>query len=109
MTTPLNPQSVSRTPMLVALIDQLAAAYTKAVIANPKCVVHHNIEQAVEQCPLIIEAGILATITGLTPRQLEEQRQELLEALKGIVRVADRKTVEFDKARAAIANAEGRS
>ncbi len=33
---------------------------------------------------------------------------ELLEALKGVVRVADRKTVEFDAARAAIARAEGR-
>lgn len=30
----------------------------------------------------------------------------LLEALKGVVRVADRKTVEFDAARAAIARAE---
>lgn len=30
----------------------------------------------------------------------------LLEALKGVVRVADRKTVEFDAARAAIAEAE---
>lgn len=33
---------------------------------------------------------------------------EMLEALKGVVRVADRKTVEFDAARAAIARAEGR-
>jgi len=30
---------------------------------------------------------------------------DLLEALKGVVRVADRKTVEFDAARAAIAKA----
>lgn len=33
---------------------------------------------------------------------------ELLEALKGVVRVADRNTVEFDAARAAIAKAEGK-
>jgi hypothetical protein len=32
------------------------------------------------------------------------QRDELLAALKGVVAVADRKTVEFDAARAAIAN-----
>lgn len=32
---------------------------------------------------------------------------ELLEALKGVLRVADRKTVEFDAARSAIAKAEG--
>lgn len=32
---------------------------------------------------------------------------ELLEALEGVLRVADRKTVEFDAARAAIAKARG--
>lgn len=32
---------------------------------------------------------------------------DLLEALKGVVRIADRKTVEFDAARAAIAKAGG--
>ena len=32
---------------------------------------------------------------------------DLLEALKGVVAVADRKTVEFDRARAAIAKATG--
>lgn len=34
--------------------------------------------------------------------------QALIDALKGVVRVADRKTVEFDAAREAIARAEGR-
>lgn len=33
---------------------------------------------------------------------------DLLEALKGVLRVADRATVEFDAARAAIAKAEGK-
>lgn len=33
--------------------------------------------------------------------------EELIEALKAVVAVADRKTVEFDQARAAIAKAEG--
>jgi ribose 5-phosphate isomerase len=37
------------------------------------------------------------------------ERDELLTALKGVVRVADRKTVEFDAARAAIAKAEGKA
>lgn len=32
---------------------------------------------------------------------------DLLAALKGVLRIADRKTVEFDAARAAIAKAEG--
>ena len=36
------------------------------------------------------------------------QRHELLAVLKGVVRVADRKTAEFDAARAAIAKAEAR-
>jgi hypothetical protein len=34
---------------------------------------------------------------------------EMLEALRAVVSVADRKTIEFDKAHAAIAKAEGRS
>lgn len=33
---------------------------------------------------------------------------DLLEALKAVLRVADRKTDEFDAARAAVAKAEGR-
>jgi hypothetical protein len=36
------------------------------------------------------------------------QRDELLKALNGVIRVADRKTVEFDAARAAVAKAEGK-
>ena len=40
-------------------------------------------------------------------RRLRAQRDALLEALKGVLRVADRKTDEFDAARAAIAKAEG--
>ena len=39
--------------------------------------------------------------------QLAEQRNELLAALKGVIRVADRATVEFDAARAAVAEVEG--
>lgn len=38
---------------------------------------------------------------------LAAQCHELLAALKGVVRVADRQTAEFDAARAAIAKAEG--
>lgn len=39
----------------------------------------------------------------------KDECDELLTALKGVVRVADRKTDEFDAARAAIAKAEGRA
>ena len=40
--------------------------------------------------------------------QLIGAAPDLLEALKAVVRIADRRTVEFDRARAAIAKAEGR-
>jgi len=51
--------------------------------------------------------------TGYAQAVREQSRQaalchELLAALKDVVRVADRKTAEFDAARAAIAKAEGR-
>lgn len=39
--------------------------------------------------------------------RLEAAAPDLLQALKGVLRVADRATVEFDAARAAIAKAEG--
>lgn len=42
-------------------------------------------------------------------QQTKAENARLLEALKGVVRVADRKTVEFDAARAAIAEAETQS
>jgi hypothetical protein len=37
---------------------------------------------------------------------LKARHDELLAALKGVVRVADRKTIEFDAARVAIAKSE---
>lgn len=46
--------------------------------------------------------------TGGTVAPIEDQTQaQLLEALEAVVRVADRKTDEFDQARAAIAKARG--
>lgn len=59
---------------------------------------------------LIHEAGTVAHETGLTPRQLAEQRAQLLEALKSIVRSADLNQAAINTfllidARAAIAKA----
>jgi len=66
--------------------------------------------------PVCIEGDggqIVALVYG---RDLEEQQsnsqliiaaRELLETLKEVVAIADRKTDEFDKARAVIAKAEG--
>lgn len=70
---------------------------------------------------LIAEAFNVATETGLTPRQLAEQRAELLEALQAMIEWDDRENdhavdfyermdlcaIAFDKARAAIAKATG--
>lgn len=65
---------------------------------------------------LIAEAGTVATETGLTPRQLAEQRAELLEVVQGLMRYVewingDREThpqqALLDKTRAAIAKAKG--
>ena len=50
----------------------------------------------------------LATVYDEGNGRLIAAAPELLEALKAVVRVADRATVEFDLARAAIAKAEGR-
>lgn len=66
---------------------------------------------------LIAEAGTVATETGLTPRQLAEQRAELLEALQNAVGPLelyhaygwpDRSGV-IARARAAITKARGES
>lgn len=45
--------------------------------------------------------------TNLANAHLIAAAPELLEALKGVLRIADRKTDEFDAARAAIAKATG--
>ncbi len=61
---------------------------------------------------LIAEAFNVATETGLTPRQLAEQRNELLEALESICFRWDTKNTEkleqaIEDARAAIIKAKG--
>ena len=61
--------------------------------------------------PLITSAH---TKSGMLPNYEANARliaaaPELLEALRGVVRVADRSTIEFDAARAAIAKATGES
>ena len=65
---------------------------------------------------LIAEAGTVAHETGLSPRQLAEQRKELLDALDtltlviGLTPIRGNKTAlqeAFDVARAAIARAQG--
>ena len=67
--------------------------------------------------PLVIEAGTVYHETGLTPRQLAEQRDELLASLKCMVdkfegRCADYEnaewTPEYNTARAIIAKVEAK-
>lgn len=73
---------------------------------------------AIENCPAgehqttasLVASRFLERLKGRGPDCLEktnaESNKELLEALKAVVAVADRNTVEFDRARAAIAKAE---
>lgn len=53
------------------------------------------------------EPGAVADAAAEELRRLHSVNAELVEALKGVIRVADRKTDEFDAARAAIKKAEG--
>lgn len=80
-------------------------------------------EQGEVNAQLIAEAGTVATETGLTPRQLAEQRQELLQALEEcagdleseikarasgeLPRRIERDMEAVTRARAAIAKAKG--
>ena len=67
--------------------------------------------EAYANARLIAEAGTVATETGLTPRQLAEQRAELLEALRQVVMDAEDRGVtqaSINKALSTIARAEGR-
>jgi hypothetical protein len=50
-----------------------------------------------------------ASFSDDVAKAIVADRMDMLEALQGVVAVADRKTVEFDRARAAIAKAKGRS
>jgi hypothetical protein len=54
-----------------------------------------------------VEGWPVAEVFGAANAQLIAAAPDLLDALKGVVRVADRATVEFDAARAAIIKAEG--
>lgn len=47
------------------------------------------------------------TVADLNAAQIIAAAPDMLEALKGVIAVADRKTDEFDRARAAIAKATG--
>ena len=57
---------------------------------------------------LIVNQGALVEPQDWANARLIAAAPDLLEALKGVVRVADRDTVEFIAARAAIRKAEGR-
>ena len=50
---------------------------------------------------------VKCTLLAASLKQADHQIADLVAALKGVVRVADRQTDEFDAARAAIAKATG--
>lgn len=72
-----------------------------------------NIVHSVEASPMGQPAIVAPEIWGssnamrLANARLIAAGPELLQALKEVVAIADRRTVEFDRARAAIAKAEG--
>lgn len=61
-----------------------------------------------QRSPSTICKGCTEASAIAAKERLTAAAPDLLEALKGVVRVADRRTVEFDAARAAIARAEDR-
>ena len=66
--------------------------------------------EAEENASLIAEAGTVANETGLTPRQLADQRAELLAALQKIIAADDAQRLsqrEIEAGRAAVAKATG--
>lgn len=68
--------------------------------------------RAKENAKLTAEAGTVANETGLTPRQLLEQRDELLDACKEFVRKVEcgeaRSKRSYSQMKSAIAKAEGK-
>jgi hypothetical protein len=70
----------------------------------------HRNAQPGEECPLCEDGYCkIGVSVGQMERLVEKAQRvpEMLAALEGVVRVADRATVEFDAARAAIAKARG--
>jgi hypothetical protein len=50
--------------------------------------------------------AVLPALTAIRAEAAATERDELIAALRGVVRVADRRTDEFDRARAALAKAD---
>lgn len=73
---------------------------------------HYSIRDSENNERAIVDASYAVTLASLERTEanarLISAAPELLEALKAVLSVADRKTVEFDKARAAIAKATGK-
>ena len=63
-----------------------------AMVGVPKKGGAAEVEELAANARLIAEAGTIATETGLTPRQLAEQRAELLEALRDLLKAAPNET-----------------
>ena len=81
--------------------DELIDSLKK--LANPPSPAWHD---APEVAALKAERDAQLAIYDKAIDNLQSQVDELVAALKGVIRVADRKTDEFDAARAAIAKAE---
>lgn len=102
---------------MAAGIDAITVSTTlrngRRVPFRVACCKDGDIEQVQANARLIAEAGTVAHETGLTPRQLAEQRDDLLEALRNITECAEagadgaNMDLWIAQARAALAKAEG--
>ena len=105
-----GPWKVSWADYKLAITDQDAR-----VIAFPN-LQNEDGDEDEANALFIAEAGTVAEETGLSPRQLADQRADLLAALKAIMEpdngrkvvLDSRRNCELDRARAAIQRAEGK-
>lgn len=82
-----------KNPTMVAAAEFLSGDESSLSIGSaanyPNSGLFPNINEAIANAKLFAEAGTVANETGLTPRQLAEQRAELLIALKGYMGAVD--------------------
>ena len=103
-------------PEALRLAGELAAEIERTVAVD---MLHHNAAAELRRLHQFAEDQIGRATAAEAALQMtkathalkiaavEAQRDALLEALKGVLRVADRKTDEFDAARAVIKQVEG--
>lgn len=88
--------------------DNASTQETNTVIDASRGVTHGDGMSPTTQTQPLTLMQILKSLPADDLVRMVNSHKAMLDALKGVVRVADRKTDEFDAARAAIAMAEGK-